>query len=331
MSLKHDIAHQALSGITDRDTSKNYRASVADFCGWLKTEYGIKNIKALKGKRIEIINKYSEYLQERGYSSGTVHTYLAPICKGLGIQMQQIDKPKRRAGDIIKRRIETANLRGRREAQLDRYARSVALSKATGARRTELAEMTYADLMHTDESGYRCAVIWDGKGGKTTMQRLTPQQIEICDGLIEQAKASGISLDQHVLVQYEISDHISYHTYRAERAAAAYSLYVDRIAANGKEQLIRELIKRWNTLNADKDRIYVRSNGSLATAKGSRAKNYIKTLRDAEKPYHLRGDNRVRALAASRPVKYNRLALLAVSVFELAHWRVDVTVTDYML
>ncbi len=331
MSLKHDIAHRALSGVTDRDTAKNYRASVADFCSWLKTEYGVRNIKDLKGRRVEIINQYSIYLQGRGYSSGTVHTYLAPICKGLGVGMQQVAKPKRRAGDVTKRRVGEANLRGRREAQQDRYARSVALSKATGARRAELAKMTYRDLMHTDESGYRCAAVWTGKGGKDTLQRLTPAQAAICDVLVRQAEASGIDLDSRILTTTEISDHIPYHSYRAERAREAYELYAGRIAAEGKDKLIGELIDRWNALNPDKDRIYVRPNGSFATAKKSRARNYIKTLRDAEKPYHLRGDNRVRALAASRPVKYNRLALLAVSVFELAHWRVDVTVTNYML
>ena len=330
MSLKHDIAHRALSGVTDRDTSKNYRASVSDFCAWAKTK-GIKTIKDLKGRRVDVINQYSKYLQERGYSSGTVHTYLAPVCKGLGVGMQQVAKPKRRAGDVTKRRVGEANLRGRREAQQDRYARSVALSKATGARRAELTRMTYRDLMHTDESGYRCAAVWTGKGGKDTLQRLTPAQAAICDVLVRQAEASGIDLDSRILTTTEISDHIPYHTYRAERAREAYELYAGRIAAEGKDKLIGELIDRWNVLNPDKDRIYVRQDGRLATARKSRAKTYIKALQEADKPYKLRGDNRRRALTEGRPAEYDRLALLAVSVFELAHWRLDVTVTNYML
>ena len=330
MSLKHDIAHRALSGVTDRDTSKNYRPSVPDFCAWAKTK-GIKTIKDLKGRRVDVINQYSKYLQERGYSSGTVHTYLAPVCKGLGVGMQQVAKPKRRAGDVTKRRVGEANLRGRREAQQDRYARSVALSKATGARRAELTRMTYRDLMHTDESGYRCAAVWTGKGGKDTLQRLTPAQAAICDVLVRQAEASGIDLDSRILTTTEISDHIPYHTYRAERAREAYELYAGRIAAEGKDKLIGELIDRWNVLNPDKDRIYVRQDGRLATARKSRAKTYIKALQEADKPYKLRGDNRRRALAEGRPAEYDRLALLAVSVFELAHWRLDVTVTNYML
>ena len=69
----------------------------------------------------------------------------------------------------------------------------------------------------------------------------------------------------------------------------------------------------------------------LPHKKKSRAKNFIKIINDAEKPYKLRGDNRRRALEEGRPVEYDRLALLAVSAFDLSHWRVDVTVSNYML
>ena len=37
------------------------------------------------------------------------------------------------------------------------------------------------------------------------------------------------------------------------------------------------------------------------------------------------------ARAAGVPTEYSRLALLAVSVFHLSHWRLDVTVTNYLI
>lgn len=331
MSMKHDIVHQALSGITDRDTIKSYKSSIGEFCSWAKNEQGITKLKDLKGRRTEIINEYSRYLQDKGYSSGTIHTYLAPVCKGLQTKMSQIEKPKRKAGDVTKRRIDGANLRGRREAQQDRYKRSVMLSQATGARRSELAKITYKDLMKVDENGYRCVAIYGGKGGKNTYQRLTPEQIVVCDGFIKQASESGISLTERVLMPSEISDHISYHTNRAERAVTSYHNYIKRIETEGRETIKQELVDRWNALNPIKDQIFIRSDGSLTTQKKSRAKNFIKIINDAEKPYKLRGDNRRRALEEGRPVVYDRLALLAVSVFDLSHWRVDVTMTNYML
>ena len=47
--------------------------------------------------------------------------------------------------------------------------------------------------------------------------------------------------------------------------------------------------------------------------------------------YWLRGANRALALELGRPVGYDRLALLAVSVFCLSHWRHDVTIANYLL
>ena len=50
-----------------------------------------------------------------------------------------------------------------------------------------------------------------------------------------------------------------------------------------------------------------------------------------EKPYKLRGNNYQKAIEQGKETEYNRLALMAVSVFHLSHWRLDVTVTNYMI
>lgn len=47
--------------------------------------------------------------------------------------------------------------------------------------------------------------------------------------------------------------------------------------------------------------------------------------------YYIRDNNRRLALAHGLPVKYDRLAVMAVSVFHLSHWRCDVTVANYLL
>ena len=44
----------------------------------------------------------------------------------------------------------------------------------------------------------------------------------------------------------------------------------------------------------------------------------------------LRKDNRSLARELGRPVGYDRLALLAASVFCLSHWRHDVTIANYL-
>lgn len=330
VSFQHDLIHGALVGITDRRTSKSYRSSIRIFCDWAG-ENDIVRLKDLKGRRVEVLNTYSKYLQERGYSSGSVHTLLAPICKALGVPMAKVKKPRRRAGDITKRRLETANLQGRREAQQERFARSVALSKASGARRAELGKLTYRDLMAVDESGYRCVQILGGKHGKDTLQRLTPAQIEICDALLQDAKAAGLPLDSPVLVPAELKNHIDYHSFRADRARQLYDAFRERIATEGRAPIIRELVDRWNAFNPTRDKITIRDDGTIYTRPKSKGKKFVEELQRASHPYWVRQDNRARAIALGRPIEYDRLALLAVSAYELAHWRVDVTVTNYML
>ena len=349
MSLKHDLIHLAMLGInnrntkkstnrntkksykaiTDRNTKKSYRASIADFCEWAKNN-GISKFRHMKGRRADVLDAYAKYLQAKAYSSGTVHTKLAPICKALQINMNQINKPKRKASDITKRRVNTANLQGKRELAKRRYERAVRLAEVSGARRAELKRLTYRDLTAVDESGYRCVAIKGGKGGKDTLQRLTPSQKALCDRFVQEAILSGISLDDRVLTEEETKNHINFHSIRADRAKAAYDMYRTRIEKEGKEPLIKELITRWNNFYTD-DPIVIQENGVLVIGSKSRAKKYIKTIAEADTPYLLRGDNRKRALNEGRPVQYNRLALLATSVFELSHWRVDVTMTNYML
>ena len=52
---------------------------------------------------------------------------------------------------------------------------------------------------------------------------------------------------------------------------------------------------------------------------------------DEGRPYIVRGDNRKIALEKGYATEYNRLALMAVSVFHLSHWRTNVALTNYML
>ena len=47
--------------------------------------------------------------------------------------------------------------------------------------------------------------------------------------------------------------------------------------------------------------------------------------------YRLRGRNRELAIAAGFPTEYDRLALMAVSIYHLSHWRNDVSVANYIL
>lgn len=46
--------------------------------------------------------------------------------------------------------------------------------------------------------------------------------------------------------------------------------------------------------------------------------------------YQMRGEAKKLAEANERPTTYDRVALMAVSTLHLAHWRLDVTITNYL-
>ena len=50
-----------------------------------------------------------------------------------------------------------------------------------------------------------------------------------------------------------------------------------------------------------------------------------------EGEYKLRGETKRLAELHGLPVSYDRLAVMAVSIYHLAHWRLDVTVDNYLI
>lgn len=83
------------------------------------------------------------------------------------------------------------------------------------------------------------------------------------------------------------------------------------------EKLLRDIKCIW-----DEDDIKRKTNGL-------RRKHWHEGLYTGR--YYLRGRTRTLALQLGLPVTYDRLCVLAVSVFHLSHWRLDVTVDNYLL
>lgn len=101
--------------------------------------------------------------------------------------------------------------------------------------------------------------------------------------------------EQHLFSKEEMTNKIDLHHLRALQAQRMYKYYLEHIQ---NEKGYRP--KRWKDCKV---------NG-----------NYV-----------LRGHNRELALKNGLPVSYDRLALLAVSIYHLAHWRHDVTAANYLL
>ena len=191
-----------------------------------------------------------------------------------------------------------------------RYNRLICLQKAVGIRRAELSRLTGTDLTE-DESGYLCVNVSRGKGGKRQLQRILPEDEK---SVIEIFR--GVNSDQKLFSSDEMNNKIDLHGIRREQAQRAYKYYYDRLKNEPgyKYQCRKELAARYKEFHDA----------------GASNKRFLHDIMN-EEPYKLRGENRQKAIEQGKETEYNRLALMMVSVFHLSHWRLDVTVTNYLI
>lgn len=298
--------------ISDRDTIHSYKSSINRFCAWAK-EQGISKEQVLASPR-EYLQTYTNHLVESGLSKASIHTYIAAPCKGLGVPMQHLSKPQRSADDITRSRG-GGNPQGQREMQDSRFERLVAFQEVVGLRRAELKDLKGEDLHVKDGKMY--VIAQQGKGGKEQWQRILPKDTEIV-----QRTFDGIKKDQHVFDDKEMKNKIDLHGLRAEHAKECYDYYMERIKEDPayREQLREELQQYFRDHHSH--------NGELDTRAYER---FCDDMNKNEGVYQMRGETRKLAEEHDRPTTYDRVALMAVSAEHLAHWRLDVTVTNYLM
>lgn len=319
-SLSYTMTKNALSeksrdaahAITDRDTKKTYKTSIKRFCTWTK-ENGYTREDVLSNPQ-PYLQKYSDSLKARGLSAATIHTYIAPCCKGLNIPMQHIDKPDRAIRDITRSRGEK-NPRGRKDAEKPEYARLVAFQEAVGLRRAELAHLQGEDLRV--KNGKMYVVVKQGKGGKEQWQRILPR-----DAGIVAETFKGIGKDERVFSAEEMHNRIDLHGMRAAHARECYDYYLTRIKQEPDyRSQLQEDLKAYFREHHD-------PNHELDQAAYNR---FCLDMSRNQGIYQMRGEAKKLAEANDRPTNYDRTALMAVSTLHLAHWRLDVTVCNYLV
>lgn len=172
-----------------------------------------------------------------------------------------------------------------------------------GIRRNEYAKLKGDDLVQ-DESGHLCVRVKRGKGGKFQLQRILPGD----EGFIRTYFNGDPQC--RVFSPKEMRNKIDLHHLRAHVAQRAYNHYIQRLESEPdyRETLTGEIKARWQKYCG---------------------KSWLPA--EVEGHYHIRGKNRELAKRHGLPISYDRLALMAVSVLHLSHWRLDVTVNNYML
>lgn len=295
----------------NNNTIKTYKKGIHMFAEWVKNQnMGIKQPEDIK---VEHIQAFEHYLaSERLYSAYTIHTRLAPICQAAGINMADIEKPERSCNGITRGRESEANPRGRREESNERYKRVVELQKAIGVRRSELAALTPNDIIKTS-NGTMWAHVLRGKGGKEQFQLILPAYQESVSNMID-----GLNLDSPILTPTEMKNKINLHGLRAEHAREVYN-YFNEICSSpaAAYQLKTQLKTYYKKMNPIKDE--------------NDQRHYVEFCRNLSGTYCVRGANKDKAVANGYSTIYNKLPLMATSVFSLSHWRLNVTVINYMI
>ena len=309
MTIKYEIKKTALKGKRNNNTVRLYLRAIDRFWRWAKAK-GYRSLDQIPDVAA-LIQEYVMDLTNQDYTASTIHSYVAPITCGLGFSKDEsraIRKP---------RRVAAENVRGRgpqhKDAQRPEFGRLVAFQAATGLRRAELAKLT-TDCLTEDESGYLCVDVRRGKGGKRQLQRILPGDEQIV------LSTFTSSVGRLVFTEDEMRNKIDLHKLRAEQARRAYRYYLDRIQTEPgyREQLIDELDSRYVALHTH------------PTVSGRQKYLSQITTPKGKTTWDLTGENKARAERLGRPISYDRMALLAVSVFHLSHWRIDVTVSNYI-
>lgn len=227
--------------------------------------------------------------------------YLAGVCRVYEIPLDKIQKPKRVTSQNTRSRG-LKDVDSRTDSTREASPRLCDFAAVAGIRRAEYAQLKSNDLVY-DESGYLCVQIRRGKGGKYQLQRVLPGDEMFVRSFFDGSESC-------VFKREEIKNKIDLHHLRAVLAQRAYYYYAERLRNEPEYrlQLETEIKARWRKYNK------------------RRWKQH-----EFVGAYKLRGANKELARRLGRPTEYDRLAVLAASVFHLSHWRCDVTVSNYLL
>lgn len=282
---------------TSPQSWKIYMNAAVKYGEWCKQNYKCRHFEDCR----EHIQDYADWLSRQGKSASTIHSYLAGVCRVYEVSLTEIQKPKRVVSANTRSRGIKA-LDKRRDASREASPRLYDFASVVGCRRTEYARLRGSDLVR-DESGYLCVRIRRGKGGKYQEQRVLTG-----DELLVRSYFNGS--EEPVFSRTELANKIDLHHLRAVLAQRAYLHYAARLRNEPgyREQLEKEIKARWRAHNKRRW-----------------------DQHEFEGIYKLRSASRKLAQRLGRPTEYDRLAVMAVSVFHLSHWRNDVTVSNYLL
>lgn len=281
---------------------KHFRKFI-EFC---RSEYDCKTTEECKNH----IDDYVQFLVNKKLTANTIHTYLSPVVLFFGMQLSDIEKPRRCSAHNVRSRSTNGKVqRSDNDPDNPKYSHLIEFQRRVGIRRREYQNLRGSDFRE-DKNGNFYVYVRKGKGGKSQWQLILPEDVEFVKSYFDET-------ENKVFDSEEFKNKLDLHKLRAEQAKRAYHYYLDRInnEEGYREELEKLIHKHWNERNIDK--------------RTKKPKPINK--KDLSGTYKLRGENKKLALKHGLPVEYDRLCVLATSIFNLSHWRVCVCVNNYLL
>ena len=289
-------------------TRQQYIRDFKRFVKYCREKHNCRNLEECK----KFIQEYVNYLtNEKQLSASTIHTYLSSICSVYNIQLSRFNKPVRHCAEYIRGRSQKLYPDSSQDFFMMKNQRLYLFQKAVGLRRNELRNLRGNDFL-IDESGYPCVRVRNGKGGKFQLQRIKDEDVELVKSYF-----TSVASDEKIFTKAELDNHLNLHSLRAASARNYYFylLYKVRNEPGFREQLESEVKLRWDLYNIDK--------------KTGQPKPFDEKLIKGE--YVFKGKNRELAIKKDRPIKMDKLCLLATSMMKLSHYRLNVAAVSYML
>ena len=280
-------------------TMKQYTRDVDRFCDFVLEQTGTERMSVQESK--EYIQPWLNSMADKGLASGTIKTYMHAVLKAVHERASGYDRPKvsyadRRKGGDYKAINDEKNRRN--------HADILDLNRVVGVRRNELPKIKLDDIKMTDRG---IEVYTVGKGGKhnTNVIRDSVKQ-EVLLHYVERAKAEG---RKTLVTAAQMKNDADLHSERAHCAKDYYKYIMDEIRANPQKR--EEYKAHINTI--------LRETGRQP-----------KTNRQFEHDYFCRGDNKLDLLEQGKPIRYDRVATMMVSIEVLNHYREDTTINFYL-
>ena len=283
----------------NQKTREQYQRACDAFYKYAIEAEGTARIK--QKRYIMVAQGYADHLKSKGLSPDTVHTYMAGVVQGLGLSLDDLTLDRR-----------TRPQKGRTGSRRPHTGR-VSVSRYIGIRKEEYARLKGRNLV--EKNGGLYVVVEKGKGGKRQEQYVLPKFF------------SGTGSHEYVFAKDELKTltHANVHADRRELAREAYEYYKS-LPKSEKEPLLEECHQRFLHKYDRKIKDPVK-----AAKEGERIWRQEMALIRRSPIRECRGENAATLRRQGRPIGFDREAVLLVSVLNLAHFREDVTVDNYLI